>query len=104
MTEDVTVLDEHRATGNPLYANEDLIERFLQDVEEQGLVGERHNATTVLLCAVSARLSKPLNLTVNGESSAGKNFLLSSVAEFIPDEFKKFTSGFTPKALMHAKE
>lgn len=92
------------STINSLHKTENLIVRFLKDVEERGLVGEQANASTVLLCAVSARLSNPLNLTVSGESSAGKNYLLSAVATFIPEEFKKFTSGFTPKALMHAAE
>jgi hypothetical protein len=92
------------STTNPLLGTEDLIQRFLEDVEKRGLVGEQANATTVLLCAVSALLSSPLNLTVSGESSVGKNYLLSAVAAFIPDEFKKFTSGLTPKALMHAAE
>jgi len=92
------------STTNTLHETENLIERFLKDVEERGLVGEQANASTVLLCATSACLSSPLNLTVSGESSAGKNYLLSAVAAFIPEESKKFTSGLTPKALMHAAE
>jgi hypothetical protein len=101
---DNAVIIPDPSTTNPLRETENLIERFLEDVEECGLVGEQANASTVLLCAVSARLSSPLNLTVSGESSAGKNYLLSAVAAFIPGEFKKFTSGLTPKALMHAAE
>jgi hypothetical protein len=92
------------STTNPLLETKNLIQRFLEDVEKRGLVGEQANASTVLLSAVSALLSNPLNLTVSGESSAGKNYLLSAVAAFIPEEFKKFTSGLTPKALMHAAE
>ena len=92
------------STSNPLLETNNLIERFLEDVHRRGLVGEQANASTVLLCAVSARLASPLNLTVSGESSSGKNYLLSAVAAFIPEEFKKFTSGLTPKALMHAEE
>lgn len=92
------------STANPLLETEDLIERFLEDVEERGLVGEKENAAIVFLCALSARLARPLNLTVNGDSSSGKNYLLSSATAFIPDEFKNETTGFTPKALMHAKE
>jgi hypothetical protein len=79
-----------------------LIERFERDVELAGLVGERKNAAIVLLCAVSARLSRPLNLTVQGSSSAGKNHLLGCVAQFIPEAMTKFLTGMSPKALMHA--
>lgn len=91
-------------SSKPLAEESDLFGRFLHDVEERGLVGEKDNASTILLCAVSARLANPLNLTVSGDSSAGKNYLLSAVAAFIPEEHKKFTSGLTPKALMHAAE
>ena len=93
-----------RLTTNPLADERDLIRCFQADAEERGLVGEKDNAATVLLCAVSARLSKPLNLTVNGESSSGKNFLLNKVAECLPDEHKKVLTGMSPKALMHAQE
>jgi DNA primase len=92
------------STLEPLTTEDNLIARFLTDAEERGLVGEKENAATALLCAVSARLPRPLNLTVNGESSSGKNFLLSSATAFIPDEHKKSTSGLTAKALMHARE
>jgi hypothetical protein len=79
-----------------------LIERFERDVELLGLVGEKKNAVLVLLSALSARLSRPLNLTVQGSSSAGKNHLLKSVAQFIPEHMMRFLTGLSPKALMHA--
>lgn len=87
-----------------LAGNIDLVSRFQQDVEESGLVGEKKNAVTVFLCAVSAKLDKPLSLTIQGSSSAGKNHLINSVAAFLPESMKKIISGMTPKALMHAGE
>lgn len=100
----VVPLDVPRAASLPLNKETDLIRRFLQDIEQAGLVGEQDNAVLVLLCAVSARLSRPLNLTVQGPSSGGKNHLLGTVASFIPENCKKFISGMTPKALMHCAE
>ena len=82
----------------------DLRDRFSEDVEEAGLVGETRNATLVLFCSVSAKLAKPLHLTVQASSSAGKNYLLSSVAAFLPPGWAKMLSGMTPKALMHSAE
>jgi hypothetical protein len=79
-----------------------LIGRFERDVELSGLVGEKKNAVLVLLSALSARLPRPLNLSVQGSSSAGKNHLLKSVAQFIPEHMTKFLTGLSPKALMHA--
>jgi hypothetical protein len=86
----------------PLPEEPDLISRFKRDVELAGLVGEKDNAAIALLCAVSARLSKPLHLSVQGSSSAGKNHLLGCVALFLPETLKKPLSGMSPKALMHA--
>ena len=86
-------------------ANEsDLIRRFENDIEAAGVVGEKENAAITFLCGVSARLDKPLSLTVCGESSAGKNHLLGNVASFLPPEMVKSLTGLTPKALMHAEE
>jgi hypothetical protein len=81
-----------------------LLEQFTQDVEHQGLVGEKNNAAVVFLAAVSAKLTKPLSVTVQGSSSSGKNHLLNCVCEFIPEKDKKILSGMTSKVLMHAKE
>jgi hypothetical protein len=53
---------------------------------------------------IKRQLDSPLNLTVLGESSAGKNNLLDRVYAFLPDEMKKSLSGITPKALFHMQE
>jgi hypothetical protein len=90
------------AVSNQLREEANLIPRFQRDVETAGLVGEKQNATVVLLTAVSARLHQPLSVTVQGPSAAGKNHLLSKVAAFLPEEMKKFLTGMSPKALMHS--
>ncbi len=82
----------------------DLIPRFQQDVEHAGLVGEKRNATLVLLVAVSAKLPKPLHLTVQGTSASGKNYLLNRVGAFLPPGWAKNITGMTPKVLMHSAE
>jgi len=89
---------------SPLEAETSLIERFQHDVELAGLVGEKKNAAIVFLCSISAKLSRPLNLTVQGSSSAGKNHLIGTVARFIPDGMQKNLTGMTPKVLMHSAE
>lgn len=62
------------------------------------------NAKIVFLAAISAKMPKPLNVSVGGSSSAGKNHLIGKVAQFIPDEGKKFLTGMSPKVLMHSAE
>ena len=81
-----------------------LLRKFAEDLKRAGLVGEAVNAQLVFLAAASARLPKPLNLTVCGASAAGKNHLIETVARFFPDEQKKFLTGMSPKALMHSEE
>jgi hypothetical protein len=87
-----------------LQTEESLIRRFQADVAARGLVGESRNAAITFLVALSAKLESPLNLTVCGESSAGKNNLLDSVAAFLPEEMKKSLSGITPKAMCYMAE
>ena len=90
--------------GSNLSNERDLLARFAHDVRQAGLIGEEVNAKVVFLAAVSAGLAKPLNVSVHGRSSAGKNCLTGTVARFIPDERKKMLSGMSPKALMHSAE
>lgn len=91
-------------SSSALTAEADLINRFQHDVEKAGLVGEKKNASTVFLTAISAKLDHPLSLTVQGPSSAGKNHLINTVAKFLPEDMKKILTGLSPKALMHAQE
>ncbi len=81
-----------------------LLRQFEQDIALAGLVGEEENAKVVFLSAVSAKLQKPLNVSVSGESSAGKNHLTGCVAKFIPDEDKKILTGMSAKVLTHSDE
>lgn len=87
-----------------LKAESDLLSRFERDVESAGLVGEKKNAKIVLLAVASAKLQRPLNVSVGGSSAAGKNHLTGTVARFIPDEDKKILTGMSPKVLMHSGE
>jgi hypothetical protein len=82
----------------------DLLSRFEREIEQHGLVREKNNACLAFLAAVSAKLPSPLHLTVQGGSSAGKNHLLNTVCDFVPDEDKKILSGMSPKVLMHSGE
>ena len=90
--------------GEDLHSEPNLLPRFQQDAELAGLVGEEKNAKLILLAAVSAKLPKPLNVSVGGASSAGKNHLIGTVARFIPEEDKKTLTGMSPKVLMHSAE
>ena len=82
----------------------DLIGYLQEDLDRAGLVGEKENGAIIFLGGVSARLDRPLNITVQGGSAAGKNFLIGKVAAFLPPEMVKFLTGMSPKVLMHSAE
>jgi hypothetical protein len=87
-----------------LQSEPELLTRFERDAGLAGLVGETKNAKVILLAAASAKLQKPLNISVGGASSAGKNHLIGTVARFIPESDKKILTGMSPKVLMHSGE
>ncbi|HEX3153098.1 MAG TPA: hypothetical protein VHV32_00665 [Candidatus Angelobacter sp.] len=76
---------------------------FSKDIEQAGLVGENLNAQVIFLAMVSARTLQPLNVTVQGASSGGKNYLIEMVRRFMPPEMIKNLTGMTPKVLMHSR-
>ncbi len=96
--------DMTEANSFSLCSEQNLLDLFVAEAESSGLVGEHKNARVVLLAAVSAKLEKPLNVSVGGASAAGKNHLTGTVARFIPDEDKKILTGMSPKVLMHSDE
>lgn len=95
---------KERVLNNPLLKETNLIERFKQDVEKAGLVGEKDNAAALFLVAISAKMREPLSATVNGSSATGKNHLMDCVSRFIPDDSQIFLSGMSEKAMMHAEK
>jgi hypothetical protein len=76
-----------------LLESPDLFRKHLDAMQRNGLVGEEPNATIVLVTGVSRLLQKPLNLTVKGPSSAGKNHLIKCVLSLFPkDAVREITS------------
>jgi hypothetical protein len=99
---EVVASDESKGSCSSPSPIMDPLLRFEHDVQAAGLIGEGQNAKIILLAAISARLGKPLNVSVHGTSSAGKNHLTGTVAKFIPAEMKKMLTGMSPKTLMHS--
>ena len=91
-----TPKDTAAANSLDLRYEPSVLDKFIADVETSGLVGEKKNAKVILLAAASAKLERPLNVSVGGASAAGKNYLIGRVARFIPDEDQKFLTGMSP--------
>jgi hypothetical protein len=78
-----------------------LIARIVQDFRALGLVGEEPNAIALYLVGTSRILDKPLHAIVQGESSAGKSFLIEKATSLFPPEKVLATTGLSAKALYY---
>ena len=73
--------------------NSNFFSELLKVVHRAGLVGEDKNALAVYIAAVSRLMDKPINLFVKGSSGSGKNFLVKTILDLIPEsEIQEITS------------
>lgn len=86
-----------------LLRSPNILERFLNAVKDLGCVGEEENKVFLYVLCTSRLLENPIGAIVKGESSAGKNFIVSSVLQFFPEEEAVICTTMTPKALYHRK-
>jgi len=75
-----------RGEAIALLQDSDFFGELLRALERLGLVGERRNSILIYVAAISALLQHPINCIVKGQSSAGKNFLVSRVFRLLPAE------------------
>lgn len=84
---------EDRELGMTFLSNPDLFDELVEDMEILGYVGEELNKQLMYLAATSRKLDDPISVMVISESSAGKSFLIDTVARLIPpDEVISVTS------------
>jgi hypothetical protein len=100
----IEVTGDAKEKALSLLNDKDILERFLNDSELLGCVGEDENKIAIYLALTSRKLDDPINLIVKGESSAGKSFLVDSVTRFFPKEDVLAFTAMTPKALYHRKD
>lgn len=79
-------------------------DKYLQDLDKLGFAGEIDNKLYLYLAFTSRLLDNPINTTVKGESSSGKNFGVQSVLDFFPPEGIINISGATTKAFFYTKK
>jgi DNA primase len=74
-----TMAEARRLLESPLFFSE-----LLKAFNRIGLVGEEKNALALFVVAVSRLQRQPLNAIVKGQSSSGKNWLVSRVLQLLP--------------------
>jgi len=95
---------EETKEAESMLSDPGLLKRLLDDIAGLGVAGEEENCTTIELTMVSALGERPINLTVKGESSSGKNFLLDMVASLHPPNRVKRLTRISAKALYYLPE
>jgi len=80
-----------------------LLDRILADFGLR-VVGERDNALTGYLAAVSRKLERPLAIIVQSTSAAGKSSLMEAILAFMPEEERIKYSAMTGQSLYYLGE
>src|SRR5262249_57076733 len=74
------------------------------EVTGMGIVGENRNKVLVHLAATSRKMNSPQALTIESQSSSGKNHLVGRAIELIPPEDVKYFTGGSSRALNYVGE
>ena len=93
--------DDIKTEATNRLADPKLIDRLLADFDAAGIVGEMDLALAIYLVGVSRLLDHPLAAIVQGPSSAGKSYVIKSVARLFPDEAVVQAHDLTPEALYY---
>jgi len=79
---------QERAQAEAFLSSPTLMDDIGNDIEELGVAGERDLSLLVYLVATSRILEEPLGGILQGASSAGKSFILTTVGQLVPEESK----------------
>lgn len=87
-----------------LARNARILDRFVQDAEARGVVGEERVLKLLYLVVTSRLLNKPVSAVVKGPSSAGKSFVVEQVLAFFPPAAFYALSAMSERALIYSEE
>ena len=92
------------ATCEPIARSPRILDGMAEELRKAGLVGEVRAAKLIYLVLVSRFLERPLCAVIKGPSSAGKNFVTSSVLSLFPPSATYRLTGMSPHALVYGDE
>jgi len=81
-----------------------ILDRFAEDLEGSGVVGEEQMGKLLYLAVNSRFLHRPVSVAVKGTSSSGKSTAADAILTFFPTTACKFLSSMSPKALIYDPE
>jgi hypothetical protein len=100
----VTLTAEEQAAALDLLKDRNLLDRILADFERCGVVGEETNKLVGYLAAISRKLERPLAVTIQSSSAAGKTSLMEAILSFTPEEERVKYSAMTGQSLFYMGE
>ncbi len=103
-SETVTLSEEETAATLDLLKSPELLTRISGDLSRCGLVGEDANKQVAYLAALSRKLDRPLAVTIQSTSAAGKSALMDAVLNFLPAEDRVQYSAITGQSLYYMGE
>lgn len=103
-TKTVSLSEEETAAALDLLQSPDLLDRLAADLARCGLVGEDANKQVAYLATLSRKLDRPLAVTIQSTSAAGKSALMDAVLNFLPAEDRVQYSAMTGQALYYMGE
>lgn len=87
-----------------LAEEEDVLACFAGDLRVSGYAGDTSEAELLYLAATSRLTDRPVSTAPKGQSSAGKNFLVSKVLDFFPESAYYVLTAMSERALIYSSE
>lgn len=81
-----------------------LLYRIGETVHQLGMAGEDENIHLVYLAITSRILNAPISITLRGESSSGKSYLVGKVCQLFPPSAYIALTGMSRQALVYTDE
>jgi hypothetical protein len=97
-----TIPDALKESALQTLQDPDLMEIIIEDLETLGHVGERTGKQLIYLAATSRLLENPINVLIQGRSSAGKSNMGETVFKLFPPEAVIDATSFSEQALVYA--
>ncbi len=81
-----------------------ILDAFVTDLGEHGIVGEERFGKLLYLAVTSRLLPRPVSLAAKGPSSAGKSIVMQRALDFFPARAYYALTGMSERSLAYSKE
>jgi predicted transcriptional regulator len=101
---EVHISKEDRKQALKILESEDLLKMIGEDLERTGIAGEEINRRMMYMVFTSRKLANPISVTVKGDSSGGKSYLINQTLKLFPEEDVKNFTEISAKSLFYMPE